>query len=166
MTETGDALFRQGATIAPQVLTIVQTTTPTTQRDRLRVTTRRSSHPPWKGVTPRTVEVPRHWLIDAYTSDTVPSFTARSSRKAIIPVDGDGNLLKEDAITEDGWLLLNDLYTVHAGAGKDTPPTLMQQITNRGKLTVQLPLRRGRRRNLVLCPKSGDIMRAARCRPR
>ena len=38
----------------------------------------------------------------------------------------------------------------------------MQQITNRGKLTAQLPLRRVTRRNLVLCPKSGDIMRAAR----
>ena len=35
MTETGDALFRQGATIAPQVLTIAQTTTPTTQREIL-----------------------------------------------------------------------------------------------------------------------------------
>ena len=77
-------------------------------------------------------------------------------------VDGDGNLLKEDDITEKGWLLLNDLYTAQGGAGKNTPPTLLKQLANRRKLTAQLPLRRGRRRNLVLCPKSGDIMRAAR----
>ena len=77
-------------------------------------------------------------------------------------LDGDGNLLKEDDITEKRWLLLNDLYTAHAGAGKNTPPTLLKQLANRWKLTAQLPLRRGRRRNLVLCPKSGDIMRAAR----
>ena len=162
-TETGEAEFQQGATIVPHVLTIAETTAPAARRDRVRVTTRESSKAPWNTVEPRTIEVPKHWLIDLFSSSTVPSFAARSTRKAIIPMDGgDGSLLKEDDITEEGWLLLNDLYTAHAGAGKNTPPTLMQQIANRGKLTVQLPLRRGTRRNLVLCPKSGDIMRAAR----
>ena len=162
-TETGEAEFQQGATIVPHVLTIAETTAPAARRDRVRVTTRESSKAPWNTVEPRTIEVPKHWLIDLFSSSTVPSFAARSTRKAIIPMDGgDGSLLKEDDITEEGWLLLNDLYTAHAGAGQNTPPTLMQQIANRGKLTVQLPLRRGTRRNLVLCPKSGDIMRAAR----
>ena len=161
-TETGEAEFQQGATIVPHVLTIAETTSPAARRDRVRVTTRRSSKAPWNIVEPRTIEVPKHWLIDLFSSSTVPSLAARSSRKAIIPMDGDGNLLNEDDITEEGWLLLNDLYTAHAGAGKNTPPTLLQQLANRRKLTAQLPLRRGTRRNLVLCPKSGDIMRAAR----
>ena len=160
-TDTGDAEFQQGATIVPHVLTIAETTSPAARRDRIRVTTRKSSKPPWNIVEPRTIEVPKHWLIDLFSSSTVPSFAARSSRKAIIPMDGDGNLLNEDDITE-GWLLLNDLYTAHAGAGRNTPPTLPQQLANWRKLTAQLPLRRGTRRNLVLCPKSGDIMRAAR----
>ena len=161
-TETGEAEFQQGATIVPHVLTIAETTSPAARRDRIRVTTRKSSKAPWNTVEPRTIEVPKHWLIDLFSSSTVPSFAARSSRKAIIPMDGDGNLLNEDDITEEGWLLLNDLYTAHAGAGRNTPPTLLQQLANRRKLTAQLPLRRGTRRNLVLCPKSGDIMRAAR----
>ena len=154
-TETGEAEFQQGATIVPHVLTIAETTSPAARRDRVRVTTRRSSKAPWNIVEPRTIEVPKHWLIDLFSSSTVPSLAARSSRKAIIPMDGDGNLLNEDDITEEGWLLLNDLYTAHAGAGKNTPPTLLQQLANRRKLTAQLPLRRGTRRNLVLCPKVG-----------
>ena len=161
-TEIGEAEFQQGATIVPHVLTIAETTSPAARRDRIRVTTRKSSKPPWNTVEPRTIKVPKHWLIDLFSSSTVPSFAARSSRKAIIPMDGGGNLLNEDDITEEGWLLLNDLYTAHAGAEKNTPTTLLQQLANRRKLTAQLPLRRGTRRNLVLCPKSGDIMRAAR----
>ncbi len=161
-TDTGEAEFQQGATIVPHVLTIAEATAPADRRDRVRVTTRKSSKAPWNIVEPRTIEVPKHWLTDLFSSSTVASFAARSSRKAIIPLDGDGNLLKEDDITEEGWLLLNDLYTAHAGAGRNTPPTLLKQLANRQKLTAQLPLRRGRRRNLVLCPKSGDIMRGAR----
>ena len=161
-TETGDAEFQQGASIVPHVLTIAETIAPGARRDRVRVTTRESAKAPWNSVEPRTIEIPKHWLIDLFSSSTVPSFAARSTRKAIIPIHGDGKLLNESNITEEGWLLLNDLYTAHAGAGKNTPPTLMQQIANRGKLTAQLPLLQGTRRNLVLCPKSGDIMRAAR----
>ena len=161
-TETGEAEFQQGATIVPHVLTIAETTAPATRRDRVRVTTRSSSKAPWNTVEPRTIEIPRHWLVDLFSSDTVPSFTARSTRKAIIPMDGDGKLLNEHDITEEGWLLLNDLYTAYAGAGKNTPSSLMQRIDHVGGLTAQLPLRRGTKRNLVLCPKSGDIMRAAR----
>ena len=164
VTETGDALFRQGATITPQVLTVAETTAPAAQRDRVRVTTRKSVKAPWNEETPRTVEIPKHWLIDLFTSISVPSFVARPMT-AIIPVDTDGDLLKEAEINEEGWLLLNDLYTARAGAGKNTPPTLIQRIDYHGELTAQLPLRRGRRRNLVLCPTSGDIMRAARANP-
>ena len=139
VTDTG-TLFRQGATVLPHVLTIAETTTPATQRDRARVTTRKSPKAPWNTVQPRTIEVPRNWLIDLSTSNTVASFTVRLMR-AIIPVDADGNLFKEGDITEEGWLLLNDLYTTHVGAGKSTPSSLFQRIDYQRALTAQLPLR-------------------------
>ena len=163
VTETGEALFRQGATITPHVLTVADTTVQAAQRDRVRVTTRKSSKAPWKEVTPRTVEVPKQWLIDVFTSNTVLSFAARSMT-AIIPVDAGGDLLEETEINEKGWLLLNDLYTAHAGAGKNTPQTLLRRIDYHGELAAQLPLRPRTSRNFVLCPTSGDIMRAARAR--
>ena len=148
-TETGAPEFKEGAPIVPRVLAIAETTSPAARRDRVRVTTRKSSKP-------RTIEFPKHWLIDLFSSSTVPSFAARS-RKAIIPMDGDGNLPLQD-ITEEDWLLPNDLYT---GLARK-PPSLLRQLGNRRTLTAQLPLRRGTRRNLVLCPVSGDIMRAVR----
>lgn len=128
------------------------------------MTTRKSVKKPWKEVTPRTVEVPRQWLFDMFTSNSVPSFVAQPIT-AIIPVDAGGHLLEETKIDEEGWLLLNELYTAHAGAGKNTPPTLLQRIDYHGALAAQLPLRPRTSRNLVLYPTSGDIMRAARARP-
>ena len=165
LTEAGEAVFRQGATIVPHVLTVIETTTSAPHRDRIRATTRKSPKGAWKQVTPRTVEIPKHWVFDVFTSNTVPSLVARSIR-AIIPVDAiGGDLLKETEINEEGWLLLNDLYTAHAGAGKNTPPTLLRRIDYHGELAVQLPLPPRTSRNLVLYPTSGDIMRAARVRP-
>ena len=163
VTETGEVLFRQGASIGPHVLTVVETTAPASHRDRIRVTTRRSPKMPWREVTPRTVEVPKHWVFDVFTSNTVPSLVARSM-KAIIPVDAVGDLLKETEINEEGWLLLNDLYTAYAPAGRNTPLTLLQRIDYHGELAAQLPLRPRTTRTLVLYPRSGDIMRAARTR--
>ena len=113
---------------------------------------------------PPTVEIPKRWVIDVFTSNTVPSFTAHA-KKAIIPVDSDGRLLEESQIDEDDWLLLDELYRARAGAGKNTPATLVCQIDYHDKLTAQLPLRPETTRNLVLCPTSGDVMRAARARP-
>ena len=129
-TETGDAEFQQGASIVPHVLTIAETIAPGARRDRGSgdYTRIRESAVEQRGAAhDRDSETLANRL---FSSSTVPSFAARSTRKAIIPIHGDGKLLNESNITEEGWLLLNDLYTAHAGAGKNTPPTLMQQIAN------------------------------------
>ena len=116
-TETGAPEFKEGAPIVPRVLAIAETTSPAARRDRVRVTTRKSSKP-------RTIEFPKHWLIDLFSSSTVPSFAARS-RKAIIPMDGDGNLPLQD-ITEEDWLLPNDLYTGLARKAAKPPAAARQ----------------------------------------
>ena len=164
LSATGAALFRQGATITPQVLTHVASTAPTHDADRIRVTTRESAKTPWNRVPPSTVEIPKAWVIDIFTSNTVPAFTA-GTMKAIIPLDTDGRLLNQEQIHEDDWLLLDELYRARAGAGKNTPATLLQRIDYHGELAAQLPLQPSTTRKLVLYPKSGDIMRAARARP-
>ena len=84
--------------------------------------------------------------------------------KAIIPLDAAGSLLARRDIEEDDWWLLDELYRSHAGTGKQTPQTLLDQIDYQRKLSVQLPLRPETQRKLVLYPKSGDVMRAARRR--
>ena len=77
-------------------------------------------------------------------------------------MDAAGNLLAERAINEDGWSLLDDLYKTYAGTGRHTPGSLLDRIDHLRNVTVQLPLQPETQRKLVLYPKSGDIMRAAR----
>lgn len=159
-TPEGKPVFRQGATVLPQVLTIVEQTEVATDPTRVRVTTRKSSKPPWKSVNPRTVEIPKHWLVELCTS-SMAAFVTRTV-KAIVPLHANGHLLGENEIDEESWWLLDELYRSHAAAGKRTPQTLLRRINHLRALSVQLPLRPEKHRRLVLYPASGDLMRAAR----
>ena len=161
LTTTGKALFRNGATVFPRVLTFAETTEPAADRTRVRVTTAKSTKVPWNSVKSRTIEIPKHWMIELYTSVNMAAFVARTT-KAFIPLDDRGHLLPEHDIKENDWLLLDELYRTHAGAGRHTPKSLLERIDQVGNLRVQLPLRKGPHQRLVLHPKSGDIMRAAR----
>ena len=143
------------------MLTFAEKTEPAVERTRVRVTTAKSTKAPWDSVKPRTIEIPKHWVTELYTSNNMAAFVARTT-KAFIPLDGRGDLLRERDIKENGWLLLDELYRTHAGAGRHTPPGLIDQIDHLRKLSVQLPLEAETQRKLVLYPKSGDLMRAAR----
>ena len=160
LTPAGKPVFRRGATLFPHVLTIAERTEVATNATRIRATTQKSTKPPWTNVRPRTIEIPKHWVIELCTNSMV-AFVTRTI-KAIIPLDAGGNLLRKNYIDEDDWWLLDEQYRSHAGAGKRTPRTLLEQIDHLQKLSVQLPLRPETQRKLVLYPKSGDIMRAAR----
>ena len=81
---------------------------------------------------------------------------------AIIPLDAAGILLEPGSIDEDDWWLLDELYRTHVGTGKGTPKTLLDRMDYHQQLSVQLPLRPAKSSKLVLHPKSGNIMRAAR----
>ena len=162
-TATGKAVFHQGATVLPHVLTIAERAEPATSMERVRVTTRKSTKAPWNGVRPRTIEVPSHWLVEMCTSPTMTAFSNHTIR-AIMPLDTSGRLLTEREIDEDGWKLLDEVYQSHAAAGKQTPQTLLERIDYQRNLSIQLPLRPETQRKLVLYPKSGDRMRAARYR--
>ena len=160
VTPARKTMFRQGATVLPQVLTIAERTEVATDTRRIRVTTRQSSKPPWNTVRPRTVEIPKRWLVELCTSSMV-AFTTRTV-KAIIPLDERGNLLTRGQIDEKDWWLLDELYRSHVAAGKGTPQTLLRRIDHLRALSGQLPLRPEKQRKLVLYPASGDLMRAAR----
>ena len=162
-TPAGKPLFRQGATVLLHVLTIAERTEVATSAMRIRVTTGKSRQPGWKSVKPRTIEIPKRWLTELCMSKNMAAFVVTTrTAKAIIPRDAAGNLIGENSIDEDDWWLLDELYRSHAGAGKRTPRKLLGRIDYLRQLSVQLPLRPATSRRLVLHPKSGDIMRAAR----
>ena len=60
---------------------------------------------------------------------------------------------------------MNACTTSFGGSGKSTPKTLKTQIDFNQKLSRQLAADKGSGNTLVLYPKSGDVMRAARTVP-
>ena len=153
-TASGKAVFRQGATVLPHVLTVAERVEAAASAERVRVTMRKSLKPPWSRGRPRTVEVPRRWVLEMCTPPAMTAFVSTTVR-AIVPVDAGGRLLVEREIDGDDWKLLDELYRGHAGAGVETPRTLLDRIDYVGNLAVQLPLRPETQRKLVLYPKSG-----------
>ena len=127
--------------------------------------TQKSHRRPWNTIPPQNVEIPKRWLSRLYKStDMLPFLASLDETQAIIPVDEQGRLDLDSAREEFGWKHLDEIYRKHRGQGRNTPRTLAEQIDFHGKLSAQ-PQRRISDQRMVLYPKSGDIMRAARTNP-
>ncbi|MCY4324743.1 MAG: hypothetical protein OXC81_01805, partial [Betaproteobacteria bacterium] len=159
--------WRQGATVAPKVLTIAARTKAGSRPEYAALLTARSNKPPWNALQPQTGELPAQWLAPLLTSRQLLPFAVASSQlqQAIVPCDATGNLLStEMARQSEFWAKLDDLYREYRGQGGNTPKTLLAQIDYNRKLSVQLPLRTNQQagHHMVIYPASGDVMRAAR----
>ena len=162
-SEYGTKAFRLGASVRPHVLLVVEETFPQAF-ERVRVRTRKSRHSPWNKVTPRDIEIPKRWLSSLYRSPNMLPFVASTrTTQAIIPVDEQGDLDLHSATEEPGWENLDGIYRRFRGKGKNTPQTLATRINYGRSLSAQ-PRHETSGRRMVLYPKSGDIMRAARTR--
>ena len=163
----GKPLFRQGATITPSVLTIVDNFEEC-GNSNVKVTTSSSSHNPWRSIQRQTGELPKHWLRDLLKSQNLLPFAIVDQHPlAIIPTNSNGNLQSDDSNTSEFWNQLDAIYQEHRGTGRSTPKTLVARI-NFGnivntQLTLNVPQRNAYGNCVVLYPRSGDIMRAARC---
>lgn len=157
-------LFRQGATITPKVLTVLQSVAATKNPDETSVTTARSNKEPWHEVRAQTGVVPNHWIRDLLSSkELLPFACSPSLPKAIIPTDHRGRLDEYPQHDSAFWNSLDDIYREHRGQGRSTPRTLIARIDYNRGLSSQ-PIHPSSRMNVVLHPTSGDIMRAARGR--
>ena len=156
--------IRQGATIVPRVLAFVETQEQSPKPGWTRIKTPRSKHRPWNDVGSQRGMVPTSWLRRVHTSpDLLPYMAMREPPEAIIPVDSKGSLHTNPGQHCPFWRELDELYESRRGMGEGTPVTLLKQLDYMGKLSAQ-PLLPQRGRRVVLYPKSGDIMRAARTR--
>ena len=159
--------FRQGATIVPRVLTIVQRSTPGPGGE-VTVKTIRSQHRPWSVVNPQEGSAPSRWIQPLILSKAIVPFALApgAAQQAIIPIadDSQGGLENVPESRNAFWASLDAIYREHKGAGKNTPSDLIGQIDFASKLSAQLPLR-GDLRTMVVYPSSGDIMRACRFSP-
>ena len=162
-SEYGERAFRQGASISPEVLLVVESSYP--QGNRIRVRTKKSRHHPWNKIQPQDIEIPKRWLSKLYKSiDMYPFLASLDGAYSIIPVDAQDELDLVSAQEEYGWKHLDEIYRQYRGKGRNTPKTLTMQIDFSGKLSVQ-PQDRVSLKSMVLYGRSGDILRAARTYP-
>lgn len=158
----GEALFRQGATITPKVLVVVDEV----ERKiggHLLVRTEPSMHKPWRSVSAQKGKVPLEWVQLVYVSDDVYPFgTSVDPRKAIIPLSEDGTLEQNPESKSEFWRKLDEIYMEHCGKGNSTPKSLLSQIDFNSKLARQLPLDSNSNKHTVVHVRAGDIMRASR----
>ena len=131
---------------------------------RVIVTTMKSMHAPWRDVAIAEVEVSARWLQRVYRSpDMMPFIAALDETRAIVPLDEQGMLLETPEDKDNCWKYLDEIYSTYAGQGRGTPKTLIGRIDFSRNLSAQIGIDAPDRR-MILYPKSGDIMRAARTR--
>lgn len=158
--------FFQGATIVPQVLTLIEEVLPGAGGERVRIRTRTSSQRSWKEIDPQEGNIPARWKRPIRRSDDLYPFSMNEELyHGIIPMDENEELEPEPGRSVPFWQQLEEIYETHAGKGKSTPKTLLAQIDFRRKLQRQFALPKDDALRLVLYPSSGDIMRASRTNP-
>ena len=162
--DRGAVPFRQGASVVPKVLVVVDEVVDRPRHDEKSITTAPSQHSPWTQLRPRTGVVPAHWIHNFVTSNQMFAFAvAPGLPRALIPTNIGGQLETAPENRSPFWGMLEAAYDELRGRGRNTPATLMERLDYNRNLSTQLT-RTGTRRTLVMYPKSGDIMRGARIR--
>ena len=160
-----DAGFRQGASLVPSVLVLVDHYDISTDGRQAAVTTIRSTKSHWKKIEPRSGQVPAAWVRPVHKSTGLLPFALLASSAAVVPVTADGCLDDQPGMHNGFWGENEELYREFRTEGKHNPKTLFDRIDYGKSLSAQLPSKPQNRKLLVVYPKSGDIMRAARAVP-
>ena len=162
----GKPLFRQGATIVPKVLTVVNKVGAGEMSDHVYVETLRSQHEPWSDIEMQRGEVPEEWLRQLITSNNVVPFSVSGTARvtALVPVDESGRLSALEASNCEFWSQLNQIYVELRGTGQNTPTDLLSRLDYGAALTRQL-ITYSDELSMVVHPTSGDVMRSCRMRP-
>ena len=159
----GTAVFRQGATITPKVLTVINRLAPADTRGHITVTTAASQHHPWSTIDSQSGTVPKGWVRPLMVSKAVIPYTVspHAMLHAVIPVNRAGALAHAPQDKASFWQEMEEIYDQHRGEGSNTPKTLLARISYGGELTAQLAIGETTQK-MVVYPSSGDIMRACR----
>ena len=162
--------FRRGWVVYPKVLTKIEDLQEGQDAGTVLIKTKRSPRPPWAMVPEQELEIPESWAFPIIDTKDMLTFSMRPGdrQRAIIPLNQRGELLTHDeAMLNDGWTGLNNIYTEINGGDHHQPKPLMVLYRTMGALKAQLPLEpaTGREQVVVLYPASGDIMRGCRFQP-
>jgi len=162
-----ESLFKQGATITPKVLTLVnEIVEEDSERSTFKVKTKHSMHPPWKDIRSQEGIFPKTWIrLTLRSKKLLPFIITPHLDQTIVPMD-EANIYVHPVPTNiPSWKKFDSIYQEFCGLGKSTPKTLIERINFQKKITSQLKLYSENStsdKTLVVYPGSGDIMRAAR----
>lgn len=158
--------FRQGATVVPRMLWLVEKVSDHGLGQNVAeplVRSRRSSQekPPWKSLQGIQFRVESRFLRPLYLGESIAPFRVLEPALAVIPWDDvQGQLLDADAAVRNGYLGLaawlrnaEDMWRQHGSADL----TLVQRLNFQRELTSQLPIPAAR----VVFAKSGEQPAAA-----
>lgn len=155
--------FRQGATIVPHCLLVVDKTSKE-KSARVEVETRKSRHAPWRNIESPRETVLRKWITSCVFSNDLLPFTIRPEiTQVIIPLREDGELV-EDPEKDVYWGEADRLWKENKGKGKRNPDSLLDRINFNSALEKQLLVTRD---DSDLCRVvyngAGQHLRATRC---
>lgn len=120
------------------------------------VTTKRSTHMPWKRVSPFSGDVPEPWIKKCISGTDVVPFAVASHSNCILPLaagDWDGARMRNAF-----WRKASDLFSANRGRGEASAKTLEANLDYYGSLFSQF----GGLANNVVYNKAGVEMYAAR----
>ena len=161
-------LFRQGASLVPHCLVVVDLGTLTMANNTASFTTAPSSKRPWsdKG-TLNGRDVPVHWIRNAaFSTELFPFAMRRQLDKVVLPLTLDGDY-DDEANINSYWVNAESVYQDNRGLGTNTPATLWERLNFQNGLTRQTASAAdGEDSRKVIYNKSGRIgLRAARIPP-
>ena len=163
--EDNRPLFKNGATLFPHCLMVVDSSTLEISNDLADFATTPSVRKPWSDKGALTGRgVPTRWIHETVFSDSLFPFTVRRELDKIVAPLNEGGLYDEDADNNAYWVNADSVYRDGRGRGGSTPATLWNQINYQNKLTRQTSsLSSGEGLRKVIYNKSGRIgIRASR----
>ena len=150
---------RQGATITPACLTLIDAASMEPRGSTTTGITISSRHQPWKKFGTLKVKVPNTWIRPTLQPDDYfPYGVKKTKTYAIVPMNESGKILPgRNGKNHPQWIELDALYSENCGVGSATPQDLFSQIDFNGKLSSQVT---SRSRYRVIYNTSGAWMRA------
>lgn len=156
--------FKNGATIFPHCLLVVESMKlDKEENQKVRITTKKSRHLPWKNIESPKEMVPKRWIVSCIFSDDLLPFALRpETTQALIPL-GENGLLEKNPEKELYWSKSDKSYKENRGIGKATPETLLSRINFGSALQKQLPITNPEHDlRKVVYNEAGQHLRAAR----
>ena len=154
--ERGRAVALRGAKLIPHCLVWAASLEKAGKRGHVAVTTKRSTHMPWKRIEPLSGDVPESWIKRVVSGTDVVPYAVASDSRCILPLAS--GAWDAERGRNEFWRTATDIFAAHRGRGEASARTLEDSLDYYGSLFSQF----GGLANNVAYNKAGTEVYAAR----